>query len=96
MTLRLISKTYWRGTWIRFREKADFAVPEVATVYAQDGAQLRGVARVTPRVQLRVVDLADREHQPPPGRPKAAAPPWGAAHHTQCGSVGANISGFRS
>lgn len=43
MALRLISKTYWRGTWIRFREKAEDAVPEVATVYAHDGAQLRGL-----------------------------------------------------
>jgi hypothetical protein len=23
MTLRLLSKTYWRGTWIRFREPVD-------------------------------------------------------------------------
>ncbi|MCW5770874.1 MAG: hypothetical protein KIT16_04500 [Rhodospirillaceae bacterium] len=58
MSLRLISKTYWRGTWIRFREKADFAVPEVATVHAHDGAQLRGLywtSKAAPKPRVAVV-----------------------------------------
>ena len=44
MSLRLLSKTYWRGTWIRFREPVDgFATPTQATVYAHDGTQVRGL-----------------------------------------------------
>jgi hypothetical protein len=43
MSLRLISKTYWRGTWIRFREKVDFAALEAVTLNAHDGAQVRGL-----------------------------------------------------
>ncbi len=44
MSLRLLSKTYWRGTWIRFREPVDdFAACTQATVYAHDGTQVRGL-----------------------------------------------------
>ena len=43
MNQPLVSRTYWRGTWIRFREKPDMAEVEVATVNAQDGAQIRGL-----------------------------------------------------
>ena len=44
MSLRLLSKTYWRGTWIRFREPVDdFAGCTQATVYAHDGTQVRGL-----------------------------------------------------
>jgi len=43
MNQPLVSPTYWRGTWIRFREKPDMAEVEVATVNAQDGAQIRGL-----------------------------------------------------
>jgi hypothetical protein len=44
MNLRLLSKTYWRGTWIRFREPVeDFATCNLATVYAHDGTQVRGL-----------------------------------------------------
>jgi hypothetical protein len=43
MTLRLISKTYWRGTWIRFREKAEDAALEAVMLNAHDNAQVRGL-----------------------------------------------------
>jgi hypothetical protein len=43
MNQPLVSRTYWRGTWIRFREKVDFADLEQVTVHAQDGAQVRGL-----------------------------------------------------
>jgi hypothetical protein len=43
MNQPLVSRTYWRGTWIRFREKVDFADLEQATVNVQDGAQVRGL-----------------------------------------------------
>ena len=44
MALRLISKTYWHGTWIRFREPvADFAAVEPTLVNAHDGVQVRGL-----------------------------------------------------
>jgi hypothetical protein len=43
MTLRLISKTYWRGTWIRFREKVEEAALEAVTLNAHDNAQVRGL-----------------------------------------------------
>ena len=58
MTLRLLSKTYWRGTWIRFREPVDdFAQCTQATVYAHDGTQVRGLywtpkANPCPRVAV--------------------------------------------
>ena len=58
MTLRLISKTYWRGTWIRFRAPEPEAVPEIVTVYAHDGAQVRGVywtPRGRPRPRVAVI-----------------------------------------
>jgi alpha-beta hydrolase superfamily lysophospholipase len=44
MAIRLMSKTYWRGTWIRFREPVDdFANVEVVTLNAHDGTQVRGL-----------------------------------------------------
>jgi alpha-beta hydrolase superfamily lysophospholipase len=43
MNQPLVSRTYWRGTWIRFREQPDMAEVEVATVNAHDGAQIRGL-----------------------------------------------------
>ena len=53
MSLRLLSKTYWRGTWIRFREPVDdFAGCTQATVYAHDGTQVRGLYW-TPKKQPR-------------------------------------------
>ncbi len=59
MALRLMSKTYWRGTWIRFREPVDdFATVEVATLNAHDGAQVRGlywVPKRNPRPKVAVV-----------------------------------------
>jgi len=38
-----VSQTYWRGTWIRFREKVDFAEVEPVTLHAHDNAQVRGL-----------------------------------------------------
>jgi hypothetical protein len=59
MTLRLLSKTYWRGTWIRFREPVDdFASCTQATVYAHDGTQVRGLhwtPRNNPRPRVAVI-----------------------------------------
>lgn len=43
MSLRLISKTYWRGTWIRFREQVEHAALEAVTLNAHDNAQVRGL-----------------------------------------------------
>jgi alpha-beta hydrolase superfamily lysophospholipase len=44
MSLRLLSKTYWRGSWVRFREPVDdFARSEAVTVHAHDGTQVRGL-----------------------------------------------------
>src|SRR5512134_1982002 len=44
MSLRLLSKTYWRGSWVRFREPVDgLAQCEQTTVYAHDGTQVRGL-----------------------------------------------------
>ena len=59
MTLRLLSKTYWRGTWIRFREPVDdFAQCTQATVYAHDGTQVRGLywtPKANPRPRVAVI-----------------------------------------
>ncbi|MCB2007347.1 MAG: alpha/beta fold hydrolase, partial [Rhodoferax sp.] len=59
MSLRLLSKTYWRGTWIRFREPVEeFAAPTQATVYAHDGTQVRGLywtPRSNPRPRVVVM-----------------------------------------
>ena len=56
---RLLSKTYWRGTWIRFREPVnDFASCEQATVYAHDGTQVRGLywtPKSNPRPKVTVI-----------------------------------------
>ncbi len=39
-----LNTTYWTGAWIRFREPVnEFASCELATVYARDGAQCRGL-----------------------------------------------------
>jgi hypothetical protein len=43
MTLRLLSKTYWRGTQIRFREPVDDVVGLPVGLSAADGARIRGV-----------------------------------------------------
>lgn len=59
MTLRLMSKTFWRGTWIRFREPVDdFAQCQVATLYAHDGTQVRGLywtPKANPRPRVAVI-----------------------------------------
>jgi pimeloyl-ACP methyl ester carboxylesterase len=59
MSLRLLSKTYWRGTWIRFREPVEaFAAPTQATVYAHDGTQVRGLywtPKNNPRARVAVI-----------------------------------------
>lgn len=59
MSLRLLSKTYWRGTWVRFREPVDgFAQCEQATVYAHDHTQVRGLywtPRRNPRPRVAVL-----------------------------------------
>lgn len=59
MSLRLLSKTYWRGSWVRFREPVeDFAQPAQATVYAHDGTQVRGLywtPRSNPRPRVAVL-----------------------------------------
>ena len=59
MTLRLLSKTYWRGTWIRFREPVDdFASCSQTTVFAHDGTQVRGLywtPKNNPRPRVAVI-----------------------------------------
>ena len=59
MTLRLLSSTYWRGTWIRFREPVDdFAQPAQVTVNAHDGTQVRGLywtPKNNPRPRVAVI-----------------------------------------
>jgi len=59
MAIRLMSKTYWRGTWIRFREPVeDFANVEVVTLNAHDGTQVRGLywtPKHNPRPKVAVV-----------------------------------------
>lgn len=58
-SLRLLSKTYWRGTWIRFREPVeDFAQCAQAIVYAHDGTQVRGLywtPKKNPRPRVAVI-----------------------------------------
>ncbi|MBP0630520.1 alpha/beta fold hydrolase [Cupriavidus sp. AcVe19-1a] len=42
--MRLLSKTYWNGSWVKFRESVEaFASCEQVTAYANDGAQSRGL-----------------------------------------------------
>ena len=42
--MRLLSKTYWHGSWVRFREPVeDFSHCEQVTVNAHDGTQVRGL-----------------------------------------------------
>jgi alpha-beta hydrolase superfamily lysophospholipase len=42
--MRLVSKTYWSGSWIRFREPVDdVAQCEQVVAYANDGGQSRGL-----------------------------------------------------
>ncbi|WP_193352168.1 hypothetical protein [Cupriavidus sp. BIS7] len=57
--MRLISKTYWNGSWVRFREPVEgFANCEQITAYANDGAQSRGLywtPRNSPRPRVAVV-----------------------------------------
>lgn len=57
--LRLLSRTYWRGSWVRFREPVDgFARCAQATVYAHDGTQVRGLywtATAHPRPKVAVL-----------------------------------------
>jgi hypothetical protein len=59
MSLRLLSKTYWRGSWIRFREPvSDIAWCEPATIYAHDGAQTRGLywlPKSNPRPKVAII-----------------------------------------
>ncbi|MCB2007576.1 MAG: hypothetical protein KDH93_21365 [Rhodoferax sp.] len=44
MAMRLLAKTYWSGSWVRFREPvAEFARCEQVTVYAHDNTQVRGL-----------------------------------------------------
>jgi hypothetical protein len=58
-SLRLLSPTYWRGSWVRFREPVeDFAQCQAATVYAYDGTQVRGLywtPRAHPRPRVAVI-----------------------------------------
>ena len=42
MALRLLSKTYWRGTQIRFRRPVEGVIGEPVAIDAQDGARLHG------------------------------------------------------
>lgn len=59
MSLRLLSKTYWRGSWVKFREPVtEFASCEQTTVYAHDGVQVRGlywVPKRNPRPRVAVI-----------------------------------------
>jgi len=43
MALRLLSKTYWRGTQIRFRRPVDNVTGTPVAIDARDGARLHGV-----------------------------------------------------
>lgn len=44
MALRLLAKTYWSGSWVRFREPVqDFAACEQVTLYGHDHTQVRGL-----------------------------------------------------
>jgi len=43
MALRLISKTYWRGTQIRFREPVDDVIGQPVGLSTADSARIRGV-----------------------------------------------------
>ena len=43
MALRLLSKTYWRGTQIRFRRPVEDVAGTPVAIDAQDGARLHGV-----------------------------------------------------
>ena len=49
MALRLLSKTYWRGTQIRFRRSVDGVAGMPVALDAGDGARLHGVWWVTKR-----------------------------------------------
>jgi alpha-beta hydrolase superfamily lysophospholipase len=64
MSLRLLSKTYWRGSWIKFREPVDdFAVCKQATVYVHDGTQVRGLywtPKNNPRPRVAVIAAHQR------------------------------------
>ena len=42
MVLRLLSKTYWRGTQIRFRRPVEGVIGEPVAIDAQDGVRLHG------------------------------------------------------
>lgn len=57
--MTLLSKTYWRGTQIRFREPIDdFAVGEPVGVSVADGARIRGVywtPKRNPRPKVAVI-----------------------------------------
>ncbi|MGE8366279.1 MULTISPECIES: hypothetical protein [unclassified Cupriavidus] len=57
--MRLLSKTYWNGTWVKFREPVDeFATCEQVTAYANDGAQSRGLywtPKKNPRPRVAIV-----------------------------------------
>ncbi len=59
-----LNKTYWTGAWIRFREPVtDFASCELATVYAHDGAQCRGLywtPKNNPRPKVAVIAAHSR------------------------------------
>jgi len=58
MALRLLAKTYWSGSWVRFREPVkDFAACEQVTLYGHDHTQVRGLfwhplRRPRPRVAV--------------------------------------------
>ena len=77
MSLRLLSKTYWRGTWVRFREPVDdFAQCQQVTVYAHDNTQVRGLywtPREAPRPRVAVVCNASAGGLHAPLRDPAAA-----------------------
>lgn len=44
MGLNYLSNTYWRGSWVRFREPVEeFATCRQVTVFSHDGTQVRGL-----------------------------------------------------
>lgn len=59
MAMRLLAKTYWSGSWVRFREPVnDFAQCEQVTLYAHDHTQVRGLywtPKNNPRPRVAVI-----------------------------------------
>jgi hypothetical protein len=58
MAMRLLSKTYWRGTWIRFRREVPDAIGTPLALDTADGARVRGIwwtSRRNPRPKVAVI-----------------------------------------